>query len=329
MFSRPNPNSPTAILTGWLAALCGGIIALALIAGGQGLGAILGGCRWIGLTLPLHQQTWALVNQPTLAFSTQGPAVGYWLGGMAACLLVAVLFVPLVPRPQGLTSELIAVQISWMASVLGLGWMALLDPWDGHLSRFLRLHDMSPVAAWLIPALGAWAALIPTLRLLALARGAQPQLSRSGRILTVVIHLVLPAFVWIAAGVFVVFRTGSTFHSSPLEGLGSFLVLWPPIVAAALPSVAALMMAWLAFPSPWVNHLEPVRLKTTTLLLVTATVLVGLQLILGAPSGSGTCRGVLWAHADSRNNLRPWVTPTSILGAAVLPGVGDNGPGGE
>ncbi len=329
MFSRPNPNSPVAILAGWLAALCGGIITLGLIAGGQGLGAILGGCRWIGVTLPLHQQTWALVNQPTLAFSTQGPAAGYWLGGIGACLLVAALMVPFVPRPGGLTSELVALQVSWMASVLGLGWMALLDPWDGHLSRFLRLHDVSPAAAWLVPVLGAWVALIPTLRLLALARGAQPQLNRSGRILTVVMHLVLPSFAWIAAGVIIVTRTGSTFHGSPLEGLGSFQVLWPPIVAAALPSIAALMMAWSAFPRPWVHHLEPVCLKTTAFLLASATVLVGLQLILGAPSGGGTCRGVLWSHADSRNNLRPWVTPMSILGAAALPGVDNGGPGGE
>jgi len=329
MFSRPNPNSPVAILASWLAALCGGIITLGLIAGGQGLGSIFGGCRWIGVTLPLHQQTWALVNQPTLAFSTQGPSVGYWLGGIGACLLTAVLIVPLVPRPRGLTSEFVILQISWMASVLGLGWMALLDPWDGHLSRFLRLHDVSPAAAWLVPVLGAWASLIPTVRLLALARGAQPQLTRSGRILTVITHLVLPSFAWIVTGVIIVTRTGSTFHGSPLEGLGSFGVLWPPVVAAALPSIAALMMAWLAFPRPWVNHLEPTCLKTTVFLMVAATVLVGLQLILGAPSSGGTCRGVLWSHADSRNNLRSWVNPMSVLGAAVLPSVNDDDTGRE
>ena len=85
--------------------------------------------------------------------------------------------------------------------------MALLDPWDGHLSRVLRLHEMSPALVWLVPVLGAWAALMPTLRLLALVRGAQPQLGRWGRVLTVVLHLVLPAFVWIIGGL-VLISTG-------------------------------------------------------------------------------------------------------------------------
>lgn len=329
MHSRPNPNAPAAIFAGWLAALCGGILSLGLIAGGQGLGAVLGGCRWIGVTLPLHRQAWALVNQPSLAFSAQSAAAGYWLGGIVACLLVAALWVPLAPRPRGLTSELVAIQISWMASVLGLGWMALLDPWDGHLSRFLRLHDLSPALIWLAPVLGAWAALIPTLRLLGLTRGAQPQLSRSGRILTVLIHLVIPTFAWIAVGLVIISRTSSIAHGALLEGLPPVETLWPPVLAAALPSVAALTLAWLAFPRPWGHRLNPVSLKNNAVLLAAAAVLVGLQLILGGPSGAGNCRGVLWSHDDSRNNLRPWVKPASILGATVVPDAPDGDSDGE
>ncbi|RLE28045.1 MAG: hypothetical protein DRJ65_00900 [Acidobacteria bacterium] len=329
MLSRPNPNSLAAIVTSWLAALSAGIVTLGIIACGQGVGAMLGGCRWIGVTLPLHRQPWALVNQPSLAFSTDGAAIGYWLGGTLACLLVATLVIPFVPRLRGLTSELLAIQISWMASVLGLGWMALLDPWDGHLSRSLRLHEMSPALVWLLPVLGAWAALIPTLRLLALVRGAQPQLGRSGRVLTVVIHLVLPACVWITGGLVMISRTSSVNNGTLLEGLLPFEALWPPVLAAALPSVAALTMAWLAFPRAWVHHLEPVSLRSGVLLMVCAAALVGFQLTLGGPSGQGTCRGVLWAHANSRNNLRPWVTPVSILGASALPGIDDSSPGGE
>lgn len=321
MVSRPNPNSPAAVIASWLAALCGGVIALGLIAGGQGLGAIFGGCRWIGVTLPLDQQAWALVNQPSLAFATQRSAAGYWLGGIATCLLAATFVVPLLPRPRGLTWEFAALQISWLASVLGLGWMALLDPWDGHLGRFLRLHDVSPVVAWLVPMLGAWAALIPTLRLLALARGAQPQLTRGGRVTTVFLHLVLPACVWIAAGVLLVNRTDHSFRGSPFEVLGPLEALWQPVVAAGLPCVAALLMAWLAYPRPWVHHLEPVTLKASASLLAAATVLVGLLMVLGAPVGAGECRGVLWSHPDSRNNIRPWVAPTTILSAATLPGI--------
>jgi len=329
MHSRPNPNAPMAIAASWLAALSAGIVILGLVACGQGLGAIIGGCRWIGVTLPLHRQPWALVNQPSLAFSTDGTAIGYWLGGTVACLLIATLVIPVVPRPRGLTSELMAIQISWMASVLGLGWIALLDPWDGHISRFLRLHEMSPALVWIVPVLGAWAALMPTLRLLALVRGAQPQLGRSGRVLTVVLHLVLPACVWIMGGLVMISRTSPVNQGTLLEGVLPFEVLWPPVLAAVLPSVAALTLAWLAFPRPWVHHLEPVTLRSGVLLMLFAAALVGLQLVIGGPSGEGTCRGVVWTHADSRNNLRPWITPFSILGATAMPGIDDGGPDGE
>lgn len=320
MFSRPNPNSPAAIVASWLAALCGGVLILLVIAGGQGLGAILGGCRWIGATLPIHRQTWALVNQPSLAFSTQGNAIGYWFGGTVACFLVASLWIPLVPRARGLTAELFAVQFSWMASVVGLGWIALLDPWDGHISRYLRLHDASPVLIWLVPMIGAWAALIPTLRLLALARGAQPQLTRGGRLLTVTIHLALPAFAWVTVGLAVVTQFSSRIQGSLIEGVPNLEALWPPVLAATLPTIAALTLAWIAFPRPWVHHLDPVKLKTSVFLLITAVGLLCLQLMIGGPVGADKCRGVLWSHADGRNNLRPWVAPVSILNAATLPG---------
>ena len=329
MHSRPNPNAPAAIVVGWVAALGAGIVTLGIIACGQGFGAMLGGCRWIGVTLPLHRQPWALVNQPSLAFSADGAAAGYWLGGTVACLLVATLVIPFVPRPRGLTWELLAIQISWMASVLGLGWLALLDPWDGHLSLFLRLHEMSPALVWLVPVLGAWAALMPTLRLLALVRGAQPQVGRSGRVLTVVIHLVLPACAWITGGLVLISRTSSPNHGTLLEGLLPFEALWPPVLAAVLPSVAALTLAWLAFPRAWVHHLEGVSLRSGVLLMVWAAALVGFYLALGGTTGEGTCRGVVWTHADSRNNIRPWITPISILGATALPGIDDSGPSGE
>ncbi len=324
MSSRPNPNSPPAILGSWLAALSAGIFTLGLLAGGQGVGALLGGCKWIGVTVPLYRQTWALVNQPSLAFASHVDALGYWLGGSAACLLGATLVLPLVPRPRGLASELMAIQISWMASVLGLGWMALLDPWDGHLSHFLRLHEMPAALAWIVPVLGAWAALIPTLRLLALVRGAQPHLGRSGRVLTVVIHLVLPACVWIIVCLVVSAGTANPAQSSLLENLKGVERLWPPVLASALPSFAALALGWLAYPRAWVHHLEPIRLKTTIILLLTASILIAMQVFLGGPAGPETTRAVLWSHTNSRNNLRPWVTPAMILGATAIPGVSDD-----
>ena len=321
MSSRPNPNSPPAILASWLAAAGAGIFALGLLVGGQGLGALLGGCRWIGVTLPLNRQTWALVNQPSLAFASHVDALGYWLGGSAACLLGATLVIPLVPRPRGLASEFMAIQISWMAAVLGLGWMALLDPWDGHLSHVLRLHEMSPALAWVVPVLGAWAALIPTIRLLALVRGAQAQMGRSGRVLTVFIHLVLPACAWILVCLVVSTGTTSPGQKLFLQGIEG---LWPPILASALPSIAALTLGWLAFPRAWVHHMEPIGVKSALGLLLTASILICLQVFLGGPMGPESNRGILWSHTNSRNNVRAWVRPKPVLGATVLPGILDD-----
>jgi hypothetical protein len=304
-----------AVATSWLGAVCGAFLALGVITAGQGLGAIFGGCRWIGLTLPIGHQPWALVNQPSLAFAGETRAVGYWLGGTIACLLVALLWVPLVPRPRGLTSELFAVQFSWMAAVVGLGWVALLDPWDGHLSRFLRLHHASPALVWIVPVLGAWAALIPTLRLLALARQGHPQLSRWGRLATIGVHLGLPTLGWIVTGILVVIRTNPSRPGSPFGGLSTPEMLWPPVLAAALPLLAAIMLAWLAFPRPWAHQPNPLSPKTTSLLLVTALCLIALQLVAGGPVPGGKARGVLWSPADSRNNVRSWVLPVMILGS--------------
>jgi len=314
MRSRPGPNTMAAVAVSWLGAFCAAFLALGVVAAGQGLGAILGGCRWIGLTLPIGHQPWALVNQPSLAFAGDTRAVGYWLGGTIACLLVAFLWVPLVPRPRGLTSELLAIQFSWMAAVVGLGWVALLDPWDGHLSRFLRLHHASPALVWVVPVLGAWAALIPTLRLLALARQGHPQLSRWGRLATIAVHLGLPTLGWIVAGVLIIIRTHPTTPGSPFEGLSALEMLWPPVLAAALPALAAATLGWVAFPRPWAHQLEPSRMKSASFLLIMAFALIAFQLPAGGPASGGRARGVLWSPADSRNNVRSWVLPVMILG---------------
>ena len=54
------------------------------------LGALLGGCGWIGISTPLHRQVWALVNQPALNFASLPRGLGYWLGSLALPLLIVV-----------------------------------------------------------------------------------------------------------------------------------------------------------------------------------------------------------------------------------------------
>jgi len=305
MPARTSPNAPAAILVSWSAAVIGGLGALALIAGGQGLGALLGGCRWIGVSLPIERQVWALVNQPSLAFSSHPSSAGYWLGGTTACLVIAVGFVPLFPRPRTMAFELLALQISWGAAVVGLGWMALLDPTDGHLSRFLLLHDLPAALTWIVPVTGAWAALIPTHRLLALERAARPQLGRGRRILTVGLHFVLPSLGWIAAGTMLASRFETTLH-------------WAPVLAAALPAVAALFLSWSLYPAPWVYPLEPVGIRGVVVTAAVATLLAVSQIVLGGPAGAAGNRGVLWAPPDSRNNIRSWIVLAPISDAVSL-----------
>ena len=67
------------------AALYPGALLAAVL--GQGVGALLGGCSWIGMTTPLDRQVWALVNQPSMVFSREVAALGYWLGSTILPLL--------------------------------------------------------------------------------------------------------------------------------------------------------------------------------------------------------------------------------------------------
>ena len=61
------------LLYGLLAAVAAFPGALLVAVAGQGIGALLGGCGWIGVSTPVDRQVWALVNQPTGLAGWQGP----------------------------------------------------------------------------------------------------------------------------------------------------------------------------------------------------------------------------------------------------------------
>ncbi len=69
MQTEPRATSPLVVAVSWLAASVALPFALIGASLGQGLGALIGGCHWIGVTLPLDRQVWALVNQPVLNFA--------------------------------------------------------------------------------------------------------------------------------------------------------------------------------------------------------------------------------------------------------------------
>ncbi|MBD3872686.1 MAG: hypothetical protein IFK91_07200, partial [Acidobacteria bacterium] len=189
MQTEPRINAPSVVAISWTAAIAAFPLALVLAVLGQGLGALVGGCQWIGASLPLDRQVWALVNQPVLNFASLPSAGGYWLGSLMVPLIVAALVIPLFLRSNSMIVEVSVIQLAWGAAVVAVAWLPLLDQGDGHLARWLDLHDLPPTLVWLAPALAAGAGLLPTLRLLELARRRQKDTGRAYRVVLVVFHL--------------------------------------------------------------------------------------------------------------------------------------------
>jgi hypothetical protein len=297
MQTEPGTTSLSAISISWLAASAAIPLALVTAALGQGLGALVGGCHWIGISLPAGRQVWALVNQPVLNFSSLPSAGGYWLGSTALPFVLAVTLVGFLPRARSFTVELAVVQIAWSMSVVAVAWMPLLDSHDGHVVRFLTLHGRPTEAVWLAPVMAAAAGLLPTLRLLELTRRQPTVVRRALRLAVIVIHLCVPVMVWLAV---VFFVQGS--------------LLWPAAIAMTVPMAAALTFAWFRYPAPYVHRLETPRPSELAGLAIGAAVLVLIVFLTGRPTGEGRSAGVLWGPAHSFNNIRTWIDPYTLTG---------------
>ena len=296
MQTEPRINSPSVVAISWTAAIAAFPLALVLAVFGQGLGALVGGCQWIGASLPLDRQVWALVNQPVLNFASLPSAGGYWLGSLMVPLIVAALVIPLLLRSNSVIVEISVIQLAWGAAVVAVAWLPLLDRGDGHLVRWLDLHDLPLQLVWLAPALAAGAGLLPTLRLLDLARRRQKDTGRTYRVLLVVFHLVVPVVVWVGLG--------SLVRSSvPLEAT----------LAIAVPICAAIVLAWLRYPAPYVRTLVRPNLSSGVALVTCAAAAVVLVWIAGRPLPDDASAGILWGQPQAYNNIRAWIDPFSIL----------------
>jgi len=296
MQTEPRINAPSIVAISWTAAIAAFPLALVLAVLGQGLGALVGGCQWIGASLPLDRQVWALVNQPVLNFASLPSAGGYWLGSLMVPLIVAALVIPLFLRSNSMIVEVSVIQLAWGAAVVAVAWLPLLDQGDGHLARWLDLHDLPPTLVWLAPALAAGAGLLPTLRLLELARRRQKDTSRTYRVILVGFHLVAPVVVWVGLG--------SLIRSSvPLEAT----------LAIAAPVCAAIVLAWLRYPAPYVRRLERSTVSGVVALVICAAVAMILVWITGRPLPNDASAGILWGQPQAYNNIRPWIDPFSIL----------------
>ena len=295
MRSNLDLMAPRLLVVSWLAAAVAYPLTLMTVVLGQGLGALGGGCGWIGLSLPVDRQVWALVNQPVLNFASLPMATGYWLGSLVLPLAVGTLLLPLMPRPRSLAAELAAVHIAWAAAALGVAWLPVLDLRDGHFTRWLDLHGMPSGAVWITPVVGALVVLLPTIRLLELARRYRQHSGRRYRVVVVCVHLILPLLLWIALA---------------FKIHGSLIV--SGIVAAALVAASSLVFAWFRYPAPFVHPLREPSPGDVVVVAAVAAVLAVLLWLGGRPLEGGRSAGIQWGNASAFNNVRPWIDPTVL-----------------
>jgi hypothetical protein len=294
--------APKVVLFGLVAAVAAFAGTLLLAAVGQAVGALLGGCAWIGLSTPVDRQVWALVNQPALHFATQTRSLGYWTGSYLLPLAVALAAVPLLPRPRTIASELAVLHAAWAATVVGIAWLPLIDPADGHLWRWLDLWDLPSGLAWVAPALAIPAAVPATLRLLALLRVSRHHAGRLLRLAAVMVHLGLPAIAWVALAAW---ARGAPPVPSAI-GVGTVLMV-------------GLSVAWFGYPPPFVERLQRLRAASWVRLVAAAAALVAVVLLSGRPLPADRRGGLLWSRPTATNNVRPWIEPISLGALADLP----------
>jgi hypothetical protein len=292
-------ESPTTALAtvavSWLSAVAalGSTLIFAVL--GQGLGAAAGRCSWIGVSLPLHRQVWALVNQPTLDFSSSAGAGGYWLGSLLAPFLVGLVMLTLRPKAPTLLGQLVVIQTVWWTAVVAGVWLPLLDPVDGHLARWLLLHRLPSILVWSAPAAATVLSVFASSRMLEVARRRNPDLRRAARIGTLAVHLVFPVIGWLG----VVWALGGRLPLRPVLGL-------------AAPVVAAAAFAWFLYPRPYPRPLKSPSGGAVAALTSVALVTSAAIWWAGRPLPEDHVSGVLWDVPQSFNNIRPWIDPKPI-----------------
>lgn len=286
---------PKPVLFGLLAAVAALAAAPVLGVIGQGIGALLGGCGWIGVSTPIDRQVWALVNQPTVHFASQARSLGYWSGSTLVLLVVAMAAVPLLPRPRTLAAELATLHVAWAAAVVGLAWLPLVDLEDGHLWRWLELWDLPRALAWAVPALAIPAAVPPTLRLLALLRLSRHHAGRVPRLVVVLVHLAVPAIAWVAVATWA--------HGAPLV---------EPTAAVGGALMVTLTVAWFGYPPPFVQRLQRLSAASWLRIALAAAVLAAATFVSGRPLPADRRAGVLWGRPGATNNIRPWIAASEL-----------------
>jgi hypothetical protein len=289
---RPDPLTPNGLLASWLAALLAIPLGLFAAAAGQGLGALFAGGGWIGVCVPWDRQPWGLVNQPMLNFASLPSAGGYWLGSTVLPLALAAAVLPLTLRLRTLVGHLVALQTAWISLVVAASWQRCLDPDLGHLARWLHFRAAPAELGWIAVAVATSLAVPIALRLIALARIDRFNLGRARRLSLVALHLVPVPVAWAA---FTVWLRGTV----PIEAC----------VAAGLPLVAGLAVAWAGYPAPLTHAVARLRPISVVGLATAAALGWAACAAAGRPLPDGRAAALQWGASTSVNNLRDWMAP--------------------
>jgi hypothetical protein len=284
-----HPLSLRVVLLSWALAVVLWPVAWWGVAIAQGLGVLFAGGGWIGIAVPLGSQPWALVNEPDIAYASSRAALwGYWLAPLLAPAVLAVLVPWLAPSPtRGWGGELALFHLAFASAALGLAWAPPLGVADGPAAGLLRFWKVDPTHTVTIAALVAAVAVQGAVIRLTARWWAAPGGPRRGRrMLTIVVHGVIPALGWAAIAV---------------------LTGWPPsgrsLQLLAVPLVGALAAAFLWVPGSPLRRLGRPEWRSLLAAFGAAAVAAAAAVWAGAPAGSQV-RALLWGEPMATNNIR-------------------------
>jgi hypothetical protein len=284
-------------------------LAWLLLAVAQGLGVMLAGGSFIGVSLPLGQHPWALVNQPSVAFASSRAALwGYWLAPGLVALALAIALPLLAPTGRRWGGELLVNHLALALAVLGLGWAPPLGLGDGPARGLERFFEVSPLAFLAGCALaGALSAPLSILRLSGSLWHVPESLTRARRLAVVAVHGLAPAAAWFALSFLLGWRTGSA-----------------PLLTAGAVLGGAVIAAWL-----WVPRASLTRREAPTSGRIVAAWFLGLVVLAlavwaGAPAGRSP-RALLWSKPTATNNIRLGWKVVPLRAGLLRPGQQDRG----
>ncbi len=287
---------PRCILFSWLCAAASFSAALVIAAFGQGLGGIIGGCEWIGMSVPLNRQVWALMNQPSINFADTAAAHGYWLGSLIVPFVIVVVLMFGVRRARSVAYEILAVQLSWALIILCLAWPIALAPAESHLGKWLHFNGISMHFAWAMPSLAVLLGLLPTLRLLMVLRQWRRHASALVRVITLLIHLAIPTAGWLTL----------SFYLDPAVNMIAIVVL-------AFILFVALIVAWFRYPEQPYRPLDAISFLNLVVVVFGTGLLFFVLWFAGRPLEDQASSGLLWGQRSTTNNIRPWITPRTLF----------------